>query len=160
VVAMLMMLWGGAEAGRSYALAKRAVGCEASGAEVETAWNAERRQALRDALVATEVSSADTAEKVMPWLDQQAQAWREARVEACLDAQVRGRWSAETLDRSLWCLDERRMQLESLVDELTSADADVVQAAVPAATGLSSVAACRDEAVLEVLMPPPKHGGR
>ena len=45
VAGMLAMLWGAAEGGRSYALARRADACEASGAEVETAWNAERRPA-------------------------------------------------------------------------------------------------------------------
>jgi tetratricopeptide (TPR) repeat protein len=123
---------------------------------VEVAWNAEREQTLRDALVATGVSYAATAaDKVTPLLEQQAQTWREARVEACLDAEVRGRWDTDMLDRSLWCLEERRMQLESLVDELTQADADVLHKAVSAATGLVSPAACRDEAMLEALVPPP-----
>jgi tetratricopeptide (TPR) repeat protein/predicted Ser/Thr protein kinase len=136
---------------------QRIAACDASGVEIETAWNAERRRALHDALVATGASSATmTADKVMPWLERQAEAWREARVDACLDAEVRQRWSAETLDRSLWCLDERRMELRSLVDELTSADAAVLQKAVPAAVGLSSVAPCRDETLLEWLVPPPE----
>jgi tetratricopeptide (TPR) repeat protein/predicted Ser/Thr protein kinase len=154
-VGTLAMSWAGAEGYQRYDIVQRAAACEASGAEVEVAWNDERRQKLHDALIATGMSYApSTAEKVMPWFDRQADAWREARVEACLDAEVRGRWDAETLDHSLWCLDERRMQLESLVDELTLADAEVLQKAVPAAAGLTSVAACRDESVLELPMPP------
>ena len=62
--------------------------------------------------------SSTAAQKAMPWLDAQAQAWSEARVEACMDARVRDQWDEETLDRSLGCLDERRMELQSLVDEL------------------------------------------
>jgi tetratricopeptide (TPR) repeat protein/predicted Ser/Thr protein kinase len=153
-VGVLGVLWAGAEGYRQYDTVQRTAACEASGDEVEVAWNAERRQKLHDALVATGVSYAPTtAEKVMPWLEQQAQAWRDARVEGCLDAEVRGRWSAETLDRSLWCLDERRTELESLVDELMLADGSV-QKAVQAAAGLPLVAPCRDERVLETLTPP------
>jgi len=155
-VGALAVLGAGVEARRRWELAERTTACETAGREVEVAWNAERERALRDALVATGLSHAATAaDKVTPWLEQQAQAWREARVEACLDAEVRGRWDADMLDRSLWCLEERRMQLESLVDELTQADADVLNKAVPAATGLASPAACRDEAMLAALVPPP-----
>jgi eukaryotic-like serine/threonine-protein kinase len=156
VVGALALLGAGIEAQQRWKLAQQTAACEATGREVDVAWNAVRERALRDALVATGVSYAATAaDKVTPWLEQQAQAWREARVEACLAAEVHGRWDAAMLDRSLWCLEERRMRLESLVDELTLADADVLHRAVSAATGLASPAACRDEAVLEALVPPP-----
>jgi len=155
-VGVLALLVAGVEARRRWDIAQRTSACEATGAEVGAAWNDERKQALHAALVATGVSYAPaTADKVMPWLDRQAVAWSEARVEACLDADVRGRWDAETLDRSLWCLDERRMQLESLIDELTLADAEVLRGAVTAAAGLASVAACRDAEILEGVTPPP-----
>jgi eukaryotic-like serine/threonine-protein kinase len=155
-VGVLVVLGVGVEAHRRWDLAQRTAACEASGAEVELAWNAERQQKLRDALVATGVSyAAVTADKVAPRLEQQAQAWREARVDACLDADVRGQWDAETLDRSLWCLEERRMELQSLVDELTLADPDVLNKAVTAAAGLASVAACRDAEGLKTQNPPP-----
>jgi eukaryotic-like serine/threonine-protein kinase len=156
-VGVLAVLGAGVEGSRRYDLAQREAACEASGAEIETAWSPARELELRDALVATGVShAATTADKAIPWIEQQAAAWREARVEACLDGDVRGRWDADTLDRSLWCLDERRMALESLVGELTLADADVLHKAVTAAAGLASVAPCRDERALEVLAPPPE----
>jgi tetratricopeptide (TPR) repeat protein len=155
-VGVLAVLGVGEEGWRRYDVAQRIAACEASGAEIEGAWSPARRQRMHDALMATGVSyAASTADAAMPWLERQAAEWREARVEACLDAEVRRQWDAETLDRSLWCLDERRMQLESLVDELTVADAHVVQKVVLAAAGLGSVAACRDEKVLEALVPPP-----
>jgi eukaryotic-like serine/threonine-protein kinase len=151
-VGVLALCGLGAEGWRRWELAQRVAACERSGAEVATAWNDGRREELRAALVATGVSyAATTAEKVMPWLDDYAQAWSEAREEACLDAEVRGRWDAALLERSLWCLDERREQLASLVDELTAADATTVQKAVGAAVGLASVEPCRDEQVLERL---------
>jgi serine/threonine-protein kinase len=156
-VGVLAVIGAGADGYRRIETAQRVAACEASGTEVEAAWNTERRQALHDGLMATGVSyAATTAEKVMPWLEQQAEEWREARVEACLDASVRGRWDGEMLDRSLWCLDERRTELELLVDELTLADVEVVQKAVQAATELSSVEPCRDESMLKALAPLPE----
>jgi eukaryotic-like serine/threonine-protein kinase len=155
-VGVLAVLGVGVAAQRRWDFAQRMAACEAAGDEVEVVWNAEREQKLREALLATGVSDASTtADKVTPWLERQARAWREARVEACLDTDVRDRWDAETLDRALWCLEERRMELESLVDELTLADADVLHRAVTAAAGLASVTACRDAKVLETLHPPP-----
>jgi tetratricopeptide (TPR) repeat protein/predicted Ser/Thr protein kinase len=154
-VGVLALLGAGVEAQRRWDLAERTAACETAGDEVEVAWNAEREQALRDALVATGVSyAATTADKVTPWLDRRAVAWREARVETCLDFDVRGRWDAERLDRSLWCLEERRMELQSLVDELTLADAGVLHNAVSAAAGLAPITACRDENVLATQTPP------
>lgn len=156
VLGVLAALGGGVEAQRRWDLARRTKACEATGDEVEAAWSTERKQALHDAILATGAGyAATTADKVMPWLDRQAQAWREARVDTCLDVDVRGRWNEELRDSSLWCLEERRLQLGSLVDELTRADASVLPRAVSASSALASVEACRDERVLERLPPPP-----
>ncbi len=145
----------GVEGHHRWDRAQRVASCEATGHEVDAAWNEEREHALRAALVATGVSYAPTtANKVTPWLDRRAEAWREARVEACLELDVRGQWDATTHERALWCLEERRMELESLVDELMQADADVVQRAVTAAAGLTSVTMCGDAKTLEIPIPP------
>jgi len=155
-VGALALLVAGGEGYRRYALAQRIAACEASGDELESAWSPEREHALREALLATGASyAATTADKVVPLLEHHAAAWRERRVEACLDAEVRERWDADTLDRSLWCLDERRSELQSLVDELTLADAKVLQKAVAATMRLTSPAQCGDANALQGLTPPP-----
>jgi tetratricopeptide (TPR) repeat protein len=155
-VGVLAALGAGAEGLRRLDVARQVAACEASGNEIETVWNEDRRQALQAALVATGASYATvTSEKTNQWLDRQAAAWSEARVEACHDARVRGQWSEETLDHALWCLDERHTELGSLVDELTKADLEIMPKAVQAAAGLASVAPCRDERALEALLPPP-----
>ena len=83
-----------------------------------------RGRGCETAFVATGVSyGATTADKVMPWLDAHASAWQQARTEACLNEDVRGVWDEDTLDRALWCLDERKMELEALTTELLAADA-------------------------------------
>jgi len=156
VVAVLALLGAAAEARRGWELSHQQAACDATATELDGVWSPAREQALRKALVATGVSFAPmTADKVTSWIDRQAAQWREARVEACLDANVRGRWDADTLDRSLWCLDARRTELESLVDELTRADVPVVHRAVAVASSLAPVAACLDPEVLETRPPPP-----
>lgn len=155
-LAGLVLAGMGATAWWRYDLARREAACEAEGDEIEAVWNATRAQALRDGMLASGANeAATTADKVLPWLAEQAAQWRDARVSACSAAHVHARWEPAVLERSLWCLDDRRMELESLVVELSAADADVMRRAVGAAAGLESIAACSDERALEVLVIPP-----
>jgi tetratricopeptide (TPR) repeat protein len=156
-VGVIAVLGGAAEAYRRWELAQRVAACEATEAQLADVWNPERAQVLRAGLLATGVSFApQTADKVEAWLDRQAADWREARVQVCLDAEVHGRWDTDTRDRSLWCLEARRLELQSLVDELVQADANAVREAVAAASSLAPVAACRDDEVLETIAAPPE----
>jgi len=156
-VGLLALVGAAWQAKARWDLAQLTASCTASGDELAAAWNPARAHALRDALLGTRLGYARaTADELEPLLEQRATAWREAREQACLDTHVRGRWSSEQLDRSLWCLDERRMELESLVDELVTADAVVLQHAVSAVVGLSPLEPCRDDKVLELLSPPPE----
>jgi len=130
--------------------------CEAEGAEITEVWNAEAREQVREAILATGVSHAPTtAEKVMPWLDDAATSWHEHRTQLCLDAREEGRWSAELLDRSQWCLHERRLALESVVQVLSEADRDAAADAVQLAAGLEPSTVCVDPGALEHSPRPP-----
>ncbi len=111
---------------------------------------------MRAGIEATGVSyAATTAEKTLPYLDAHARALREARTETCLDTTVRETWEEETQARSLWCLDERRLALTSLAEELSEATPTAVQKAVRAAAGLPRIEPCRDADLLARLPPPP-----
>jgi len=135
---------------------RRIAACETEGGEIENSLNDETRSAIEHALVGTGVPYAKTtAEKVMPWLDSQAEGWRAARTDACLDASVRGLGTGEDFERSLWCLEERRMELDALVDALLHPDAQAVQIAVVTAAGLTPVGPCRDAGALARLPAPP-----
>jgi tetratricopeptide (TPR) repeat protein len=137
---------------------RRIRACEAEGAAITEVWNDEVATALRDAMVATGVGHAEvTAQKLTPWLDAQARGWQESRTTACLHAEVEGTWDADTLDRSRWCLDERRMELEALVGELRRGTASSLAAAVPAATRLLRLETCTDPFSLSRLPAPPMH---
>ena len=140
--------------------ARQVAACEAEGASIAEAWNEGVQRRLRDGLVATGVAYAEaTADRVMPYFQAQAEAWRAARTEACLDARVREATSDALHEQSVWCLDERRMELEALVAELSRASVSSVMKAVPAAAGLSPLAPCRDVARLARLPPLPQDRG-
>ena len=137
--------------------ARRAAACEAAGAEIDAVWNDATRTQLRRAFVETGANLADAvADRVMPWLDRQAEAWKRARTDACLDAEVRGVWTPELLDRATWCLDDRRTVLASLISELGRADPTTVQRAVVAVSSLGPVTSCVDAAALLRQPEPPR----
>jgi tetratricopeptide (TPR) repeat protein len=146
---------------RRFELGQRIAACEAEGATIGEVWNDEAQMLVHEALVGTDTSYAmDTADKVMPWLNEYARSWQAARTTACMDSNVyeRDGWDADTLDRSLWCLDERRMELEALVAQLETGDSRVVSGAVKAAARLARVDACLDEDLLARLPAPPVEG--
>ncbi len=159
VLAGVALFGAGAAGYRRWDIARRENICTEAGAEIDRAWHEDARQRLRAAFVATGVSyAATTADKVMPWLDERAGAWKRARTEVCQNADVRALWGAELLDRALWCLEDRQMELTSLVDELGRANATTVQKAVTAVARLRAVDACLDEGQLQRQPAPPAQG--
>jgi tetratricopeptide (TPR) repeat protein len=159
VVAGVALLGAGAEGYRRWDIARRVSICAAAGAEIDASWNDGARQKLREAFIATGRNHAETsANKVLPWLDEQAAGWRQARTEVCLHADVRALWDADLLNRALWCLEDRQMELAALVAELGRANAMTVQKAVGAAAGLRAAEACLDAALLLRQPAPPAQG--
>ena len=160
-VTVLGLVVAGGFGARSYRETQQIIACEAEGASIAEVWNEEVRAKLSDGLLATGASYATiTAERSSQYFDAQAQAWRTARTEACLYARVRGEWGEDTLERSTWCLDERRMELEALVAEFSRANATSVQEAVNAAARLSPVDPCLDPHQLGLSPPLPPAGDR
>jgi eukaryotic-like serine/threonine-protein kinase len=130
--------------------------CEAAGATIAEVWHDDARATLRRALVGTGVSYAKvTADKVLPWLDRHAQAWHAVRTEVCLDATAHRTWDADVYDRALSCLDDRRLELEALVAELSRGEAASVRKAVLAVAGLRRIDLCAERDQLGWAPPPP-----
>jgi len=124
---------------------RRKAACETAGDAIAEVWGQERAIDLRGALVATGVNHAETtATKVIPWLDAYAADWRGATTRACMLADVEQQWDADTLERSTWCLDERRIELESLLDALGEVEGPGVANAVSAVAGLGRLEPCTD----------------
>ena len=138
-------------------VAQREAACEAEGEAIDAVWNDAARTRLREGLLATGASyAATTVEKVLPYFDAQAEAWRRARAEACMDTRVRGVWTEDLLDRAAWCLEETRLELSSLAAELSHADTNSVRRAVLAAAAMGQVEPCRDALRLARLPAPPE----
>ena len=135
---------------------RRRAMCVSEGEAIADVWNDDIRARLHDALLASGASHApDTAEKLMPWLDAHADAWQRMRTESCSNTAVHGIWDADARDRSQWCLDERRMELAALVDELSAGRVRALDEAVHGASRLTPVESCRDMDVLSRLPAPP-----
>jgi tetratricopeptide (TPR) repeat protein len=136
--------------------ARQIAACEAEGASIRAMWDDEAHERVRASLLATAAPHAQTtAEKVLPLLDEEVEAWAEADTRACIHANVEHSWDADTLDRAGWCLEDRRLALESLVAQLSEADAATVDLAIPAVAVLLPHSMCLDELELERAPPPP-----
>jgi eukaryotic-like serine/threonine-protein kinase len=142
-------------AGRAVLRAEALRACDETAA-ASSPWNDEVRAQVHDAILASGLAYAPTtAELVTPWLDGFADTWTDARASACRAREVEQSWDADTYERSMWCLEERRMDLEALVGELADPDAQAVRGAVSAAASLPGIATCIDEARLHRLPAPP-----
>jgi tetratricopeptide (TPR) repeat protein len=145
----VLLAGAGVFAQRRWADARQVEACEAGGAEIESLWNDEVRTRLHDELVDTGLSfAAATAAQVDLRLEAQAQAWREHATAACLDAELTHVVDGDTHARVQWCLQERRLELASVLDQLREIDAQMVQHAVPLVLALGEISLCRDAAVL------------
>ncbi|MBL9100427.1 MAG: serine/threonine protein kinase [Myxococcales bacterium] len=140
-------------------VARRVAACAASGADIDAVWTADARRRLREAFAATGVGFAEaTVERVLPRLDAKAAAWRQARTEACLRADVEARWDADTAARAGFCLEDQQMDLAALVGEFARAEPNTLRHAVRAVDLLKPPASCLDEALLERQPSPPEGG--
>jgi tetratricopeptide (TPR) repeat protein len=119
-------------------------------------WDEDRRAALEQAILATNLSYApETWERVEENLDAYAEAWVVAREQAC-EATHQGEQSGELLDLRMACLDEQRSHLHATVDELTRVDATVLPKAIQIVLALPELERCADVEALRAEVPPPE----
>jgi len=112
--------------------------CEEHDRRLEAVWGAARQEAIERAFAATELSYAPTTwARVRDHVDGFAEGWRTAQRDAC-EAETRG----EPVGGRMLCLHRRFQGLQSLVELLEQADADVVEHAVEAAQALETVESC------------------
>jgi tetratricopeptide (TPR) repeat protein len=138
--------------------ARATAACEDAGGSIAAVWPGESRgEHVRTALFAAGgASGSTTADKLQPWLDAYAGAWRDARIETCLLHDVEAIWDDELAAQADECLEERRSDLSALVEELIRADRTVAQKAVTAAAGLAAIEPCtRREALTHRIPLPP-----
>ena len=116
--------------------------CAGLDAPLAAEWNGARADRLRRHLVDTGRSAAD-AGQVVAALDEFGQKWAASRANACSQTRQGVRSQGE-LDRRMRCLDQRLVELSSLVGGLTDGDARTVAAAGDAIDRLHPVSDCDD----------------
>ncbi len=111
-------------------------------------WNSARRQAMRDAFLASgQHNGATLFESTAHSLDDYAQKWRALADGTCRETGLL-RAPVEATRRKSSCLDNRLAELRSLVGIFATADAEVIRHARTAVSGQSSLDDCRDAAQL------------
>ncbi|MEX1369426.1 MAG: serine/threonine-protein kinase [Nannocystaceae bacterium] len=130
--------------------------CEAAAQSIERVWGAQARSSVEQALGrGSSRYATDTAALALGRIDQYAEAWSVAHRDAC-ESYHHGGQSDEAFDLRGACLDERRRELEALVEVLVEGDPEVRRHAVEAADGLRSLTPCADVEVLRARVPPPE----
>jgi len=131
--------------------------CTGARKQLEGVWDEARRQEVAAAILGTELSYAPgTWERVEPRLDAYAEAWAAEHTEACEATRTRDEQSEEEMSLRMGCLQGRSRHLRAMVDELSHADATVVEHAVQAVTSLPGLERCRDLPALRAEVPPPE----
>jgi tetratricopeptide (TPR) repeat protein len=125
--------------------------CDGGEAAFASAWNAERRQSLRDALAKAKTPSAPLEAE----LDRYGATWSLQHADACRATRIRGDQTEAMLDLRMVCLERRRQAVVALLDVVSTAAPATAARASSAAKGLPPVADCADVATLKLVEPPP-----
>lgn len=130
--------------------------CEAKGESIREVWSPARVESIREGLAASEVPYAEeTIGPVIPALDEYASRWAETRGTACNFEHFDSTWDADIVDRSQWCLQERRVELDIVADFLANANATALQTVAMSVHQLSPIDPCLDPSYLRRVPIPP-----
>ncbi len=165
-VALALAGVGAGAAWSARARAQKIAGCERAGASIEALWSPEVRAQLKASFEGTGLSfAATTAARALPLLDEFVSSWRQVRTDTCVQAEVEGGWAPELTEAADACLEERREQLASFVEALSSLGRDdgpgeaerrsLVRGAALAANKLPEVERCADTLWLRARPRPP-----
>lgn len=136
---------GGIKAYENYTLRQRVAHCDAAGDEIDGSWNEASASNVRDALVLTGASYAETtADKVIARLDTWSADWRSHRTEVCANTLVTSQWSEATHSRAQWCLVRRKLKFDAAVAELQRSDESTLPKAIALASSLPRTHTCTD----------------
>jgi len=131
--------------------------CTGARRQLEGVWDDVRRQEVETAILGTGLAYApSTWERVEPRLDAYADAWANEHTDACEATRSRNEHSEEDMSRRMGCLHERWLHLRATVNELSHADATVVDHAVQSLANLPGLEHCRDLEALRAEVPPPE----
>jgi len=131
--------------------------CSESAQVMEQTWNDVERKKLRDGFIAAKTSIAeDTTTRVTKTLDTYAMSWTKMHEESCKATNVRGDQSQAMLDLRAECLDQRRVEMATMISTLTDKpNKKTVHRATKAAMNLRPIATCADRTALRTAVPLP-----
>jgi tetratricopeptide (TPR) repeat protein len=133
--------------------------CRGGQAKLAGAWDAGVRARLERAFAGSGASSAARiATTVSGLLDDYADHWAVMYGESCEATRVRGEQPESVMQLRMSCLDGRLHELRTLTGMFADADAALVQKAIDATAGLSSLQRCADVPALSAPVPPPADG--
>jgi len=134
----------------------RAATCEAAAIELSSLYDSARRERISAKILGSSVSfAASTWERVAPRLDDYAEAWSSARVDACT-AHLEGRQSPRLFDLRTACLDQRRAGFAALLDVFENTDDATIAKLAEAVLSLPRLEPCADTEALTAAIPPPE----
>jgi serine/threonine-protein kinase len=119
-------------------------------------WDHGRHQEVEAAMTAVDVPYA-----YQVWLttsrtlDDYAEDWTSARVEACRNATIHGTEPVEVMDLKMACLHRAGLELRAAIDVLAQADAKVLTQADRVLSTVRPVSRCSDVAALKAEVEPP-----
>jgi tetratricopeptide (TPR) repeat protein len=131
--------------------------CTGASAQLAGVWDSPARTTLETAFRKLgKPFVADAIRGTEKTLDAYAKGWVDMHTEACKATRVDGHQSEDVLTLRMQCLDNRRVELKTLVGLFGAADEQLVQGAVTSAQKLSPLADCADVAALLAPDPLPK----
>ena len=106
-------------------------------------WNAVIRQQVKQLFLKTDLSYAPaTLDSIQKRMEDYANRWKTAYVEACEATHLKGEQSDEVLDLRMGCLRDRLREFSALAEVFAVADKTVVGKAVQATSALPSLSDC------------------
>jgi len=137
--------------------AEQAQMCTGGPAQMEPIWSTETKEQAKAAFLATGVGyGEETWVRVEKLLDGYTTEWLGMHRMSCEATRVRKEQSENLMDLRMRCLQRRLWDVEGLMKAFSLADAKVVERAVEAAGGLTSLAGCADVERLQAQVPPPE----
>lgn len=119
-------------------------------------WSADAKAQGRSAFLETGVPGAEqTWQDVQARLDEYAESWIQARIEACEATELRKEQSPELLDRRMACLDDAADVLHTLAQRFARAKRQSVHQAPEVLEDLPPIDRCSDLEYLEAQLRPP-----
>jgi len=131
---------------------KRAGLCSGAQTRLRGTWDDSVERAIRTGFqrVAGDRGAVE-AERATRALGDYAAKWAAGFREACEATRLRGEHTEETLSLRMICLEKRLKELDALTHLMQAPDETIVDKAVPAATGLSSIRQCQEPATLHLM---------